>query len=59
MKRLVRIVPVGGFNLFGAVQSEVARLTARGQAIAAKVAAFRFPDARCRRSCEVLRPGVR
>ena len=55
MKRLVHIVPVGGFNLFDAMQSEVARLTARGQA----VAAFRFPDARCRRSCEVLRPGVR
>jgi hypothetical protein len=31
MKRLVRIVPVGGFNLFDAMQSEVARLTARGR----------------------------
>ena len=31
MKRLVRIVPVGGFNLFDAMQSEVARLTAGGR----------------------------
>ena len=58
MKRLVRLVPVGGFNLFDAMQSEVARLTAGGQVVAAKVAAFRFPDARCCRSCEVLHPGV-
>jgi len=58
MKRLVRIVPVGGFNLFDAMQSEVARLTARGQAVAAKVDAFRFSDACCCRSCEVLHRGV-
>ena len=31
MKRLVHIVPVGGFNLFDAMQSEVARLTAGGR----------------------------
>jgi len=31
MKRLVRIVPIGAFRLFDAMQSEVARLTARGR----------------------------
>jgi hypothetical protein len=31
MKRLVRIVPVGGFHLFDAMQAEVARLAARGR----------------------------